>query len=167
MLTFITFLLITSSLTKVYAKNSFDRFGDDVYEEILQYLTFEDKIRLECVSKQWKRCVYQRQYVIEVFDLDISNTHNSLNRLSKLKVYKRKLNVKAFQSVLKKCPNIKTVFIGINVESKVLSMIGRYCHCIKSLKYRKINPSMIASFRTKKFFRMYGHKLEELSVTEN
>ena len=31
----------------VYPKNSFDRFGDDLTEEILQYLTFEDKIRLD------------------------------------------------------------------------------------------------------------------------
>ena len=31
-----------------------DRFGDDLTELILQYLTFEDKVRLECVSKQWR-----------------------------------------------------------------------------------------------------------------
>ena len=45
---------------KVYAKNSMDRFGDDLSEVILSYLWFEDKIRLECVSKQWRRLVYQQ-----------------------------------------------------------------------------------------------------------
>ena len=51
---------------KVYAKNSMDRFGDDLTEEVIQYLKFKDKIRLECVSKQWKRCVFQRQFGIEI-----------------------------------------------------------------------------------------------------
>ena len=36
---------------KVYAKDSMDRFGDDLTEEVIQYLTFKDKVRLECVSK--------------------------------------------------------------------------------------------------------------------
>ena len=34
---------------KVYAKNSFDRFSDDLTEAILKYLKFEDKIRLEII----------------------------------------------------------------------------------------------------------------------
>ena len=50
---------------KVNAKNSFDRLGDDLTELILQYLTFEDKVRLECVSKQWRRLVFNKQFVIE------------------------------------------------------------------------------------------------------
>ena len=49
-----------------YRKDSFDRFGDDLTELILSFLWFEDKIRLECVSKQWKRCVFQKQFVIEL-----------------------------------------------------------------------------------------------------
>ena len=49
---------------KVYAKNSFDRLGDDLTELILQYLTFEDTVRLECVSKQWRRLIYNKQSVI-------------------------------------------------------------------------------------------------------
>ena len=51
---------------KVYAKNSFDRLGDDLTELILQYLTFEDKVRLECVSKQWRRLIYNKQSVINI-----------------------------------------------------------------------------------------------------
>ena len=63
---------------KVYAKNSFDRFGDDLNALILSYLTFEDKIRLECVSKQWQRCVYQRQFVIEIFDKESDHLNDVL-----------------------------------------------------------------------------------------
>ena len=54
------YLIFMSSLQmKVHLKDSMDRFGDDLTELILSFLWFEDKIRLECVSKQWKRCVFQ------------------------------------------------------------------------------------------------------------
>ena len=43
----------------IYEKDSMDRLADDLTEEVLQYLTFSDKVRLECVSKQWMRCVYK------------------------------------------------------------------------------------------------------------
>ncbi|CAG2107734.1 unnamed protein product [Medioppia subpectinata] len=38
-----------------YSKDSFDRFGDDLCEELLSFLTFEDRFRCECLSKQWRR----------------------------------------------------------------------------------------------------------------
>ena len=38
-------------MTRMYSKDSFDRFGDDLCEEVLSYLTFEDKFRFECVAK--------------------------------------------------------------------------------------------------------------------
>jgi hypothetical protein len=47
-------------------RDSFDRFCDDLMIEILKYLSFNDKFKYECVSKQWKRCVFQRQYSVIV-----------------------------------------------------------------------------------------------------
>ena len=50
-----------------YRRDSFDdRFCDDLCEEILQYLSLEDKLRLECVSKQFQRTIFQRQYELYV-----------------------------------------------------------------------------------------------------
>ena len=54
---------------KVYAKDSFDRFGDDLTELMLSYLILEDKVRLECVSKQWRRLAFNQQLVIEMVDI--------------------------------------------------------------------------------------------------
>ena len=103
-----TFMFDNRNESKVYANDSMDRFGDDLTEEILQYLTFADKVRLECVSKQWKRCVFQKQFVIEIlnyFDLFIFNRHkllyNSLNKLI-VKDTNYHLEDKALESVLKK-----------------------------------------------------------------
>src|ERR1700729_670917 len=44
--------------------DSFDRFGDDLCELVLSYLTFKDKLIFECLSKQWKRFVFNKQYII-------------------------------------------------------------------------------------------------------
>ena len=162
---------------KVYAKNSFDRFGDDLTEEILQYLTFEDKIRLECVSKQWQRFIYNKQFVIEILDPESNldnfrnskneKTYNSSEKLrKKVKYNGTELNVKAFESVLKKCPNIKKVNVEVKANNYVFTLIGRYCTHIKSLKYRRIYPS-IGEDIVLSFFRMYGHKLEELYLYES
>ena len=54
-------------------------------------------------------------------------------------------------------PNINTVRIGyIDVDNELLSLIGRYCHRIKSLDITILGGEDFD------FFREYGYKLEEL-----
>ena len=66
---------------KVYAKDSFDRFDDGLAEEILQYLTFEYKVHFERVSKQWRKVIYNKQFVIN-FNKNNNNLHpHNLRRL--------------------------------------------------------------------------------------
>ena len=55
--------------------------------------------------------------------------------------------------------NIRKVIISDIVDSSVLSLIGRYCQRIKSLKLRNISSD-------EQFFPIYGHKLEELEIKE-
>jgi hypothetical protein len=43
-----------------------DRFCDDLCEVLLSYLSLEDKIRFECVSKQFQNCIYIKQNTIEL-----------------------------------------------------------------------------------------------------
>ncbi|CAG2112072.1 unnamed protein product [Medioppia subpectinata] len=45
--------------TQMYAKNSMDRFGDDLCQLLLSYLLLEDRFRNECVSKQFQRTVFE------------------------------------------------------------------------------------------------------------
>ena len=156
-----------------YRKDSMDRFGDDLTEEVIQYLTLKDKIRLECVSKQWQRCVFEKQFVLEICKR--YQRHNSLKRLFRRIVYRREsdeewdseeytsneLDVKRLESVLKKCPNITKVNTREVLESEVLSLIGRYCPRIKSMK---CYSSIDSDDNVLSYFRMYGHKLEELQI---
>ena len=124
---------------KVYPKDSFDRFGDDLNELILSYLGFEDKIRLECLSKQWKRCVFQKEFVIEI-DFDCNNAMNFItNKFSEMtfnffnynyltedkqkpKKQIKRIDNTSLEILLKKCPNITTVRLYSRVKSEVLSL---------------------------------------------
>ena len=64
-----------------FSRDSFDRFGDDLTELILSFLTFEDKVRLEFVSKQWKRSIFQKQFVFELRE-EIENESEGQNTLN-------------------------------------------------------------------------------------
>ena len=77
-----------------YGRDSFDdHFCDDLCEDILQYLPLKHKLRLQCVSKQFQRTVFQRQYKL---DIRISPKHKD-----------RSLD--SFKALLKKCPNITSI----------------------------------------------------------
>ncbi|CAG2102983.1 unnamed protein product [Medioppia subpectinata] len=43
---------------QIYAKNSIDRFGDDLCALLLSYFPLEDHIRCESLSKQFRRSVF-------------------------------------------------------------------------------------------------------------
>ena len=124
------------------------------------------------MSKQWKRYVFEKQFVIELIDSeseeiesDRDRRHNSLDKLIAVENHRRQLNFLVFLSLLKKCPNIKKVNIDIAIDCDVLVLIGIYFPHIKSLGYRSINDSLSGN-NILSFFRKYGHKLEELNVTE-
>src|SRR5437868_14547166 len=75
-----------------------DRVWDDLSEELLQYLTIEDKLRLECVSKQFQRTVFKRQHNITIGSSFLG--------------HKNVINFKTCQQlavVLKKTPNINQI----------------------------------------------------------
>ena len=106
-----------------YRKDSFDRFGDDLTELILSFLWFEDKIRLECVSKQWKRCVFQRQSVIELNFFRERKNQNSLNGLFRRNDDERQSDEQRLVSVMKKCQNIKRIIMRKITEDEFMRIM--------------------------------------------
>lgn len=52
-----------------------ERICDDLSELILQYLSFKDKFRYECVSKQFQRTVFTKPYEL-IVTLDMINDKN-------------------------------------------------------------------------------------------
>ena len=108
---------------------------------------------MECVSKQWRRLVFNKQFVIELKP----NSHNK-NSINRVLDDRTELNEQHLESVLKKCPNIIRVDLYLTVNSSVLSLIGQYCHRIKSLCYTNEFENAM------EFFGINGHKLEELKL---
>ena len=74
----------------LYSRDSFDCFGDDLTELILSFMSFEDKIRLECVAKQWRRLVFKKQFVIGISRSNQKETKDSLIGLYRGSRIKRK-----------------------------------------------------------------------------
>ncbi|CAG2101701.1 unnamed protein product [Medioppia subpectinata] len=53
-------------MSQNYNKDSFDRFGDDLCQELLSYMAFKDRFRWESVSKQWQRVVFKSQLALNI-----------------------------------------------------------------------------------------------------
>ena len=55
-----------------YRRDSFDdRFCDDLSEVLLQFLPIKDKLKLECVSKQFQRTIFQNISELNLDDSDV------------------------------------------------------------------------------------------------
>ncbi|CAG2100606.1 unnamed protein product [Medioppia subpectinata] len=54
---------------RIYAKNSFDRFGDDLFGLLLSYLSLYESFVCECVSKQFQRTVFESVVDITIHDM--------------------------------------------------------------------------------------------------
>ena len=92
-----------------------DRICDDLCEEILQYLSLEDKLKLEGVSKQFQRTVFQRQneLYINMRGPEEHKRHLIMKELRKRNdhnyYYIEDQNLDSFEALLKKCPNITLI----------------------------------------------------------
>ena len=123
-----------------YRRDSFcDRFCDDLCEDILQYLSLEDKLRLECVSKQFQRTVFKRQnelYIHMSFEEQKMYFKNN-QEISICGVYDchyiEDQSLYSFKALLNKCPNITSIQMnGSNrcrccvVESEKVNHLFRF-----------------------------------------
>ncbi|CAG2168190.1 unnamed protein product, partial [Oppiella nova] len=95
-----------------YLKNSFDRFGDDLCEVLLSYLPFEASIRLECVSKQWRRSIHQKRD-----KLVINAVIPELGHLKNDYIDVEGIDIQKVESLVKKLPNITRIEITVKSEA--------------------------------------------------
>ena len=107
--------------------------GDDLTEEVLQYLTFSDKVRLECVSKQWQRCVFEKSFVIEYTEQYVNECHSesfqtTLNNLIQTKALNYRIYGSVFNRPALEC--CKSVRICL---SKVILCFLSNCSNIRNL----------------------------------
>ena len=121
-------------------KKSFsDRICDDLCEEILQYLSLEDKLKLEGVSKQFQRTVLKKHY-----ELTIETDYWIPNRKVKEEykcLYIENINItsKPLEVLLKKCPNITSIELRRTDwnecdNNEVFRMINKYCNNLRQFR---------------------------------
>ncbi|CAG2104855.1 unnamed protein product [Medioppia subpectinata] len=84
--------------TQNYAKDSLDRFGDDMCGLILSYLSLEDMFCFECVSKQFRRTVFG-----SVVDITFSD------RIMQSLLNDQRIDIQLLATIVTKCANIETI----------------------------------------------------------
>ena len=83
-----------STEEECYPRDSLDRYGDDLCEEILSYLSLEDCFRFECLSKQWKRSVFAKRSTLEL-------DYNVINKLVSRESFFTDMDIKRVESMVK------------------------------------------------------------------
>ena len=158
-----------SLIPKCVSKNSDsfeDRICDDLSEVLLQFLPLEDKQRLECVSKQFQRTVFRKQYKITLYSC--LQLNHEISKQNEDKVFKINY-LKSIESVLKKCPNIQTITLFLKnkrIFESIVPLITKYCDHLNefnvSLKTSRSKPEL-----NKEFLRKFGSKLKYISCGHN
>jgi hypothetical protein len=149
-----------------------ERICDDLCQVLIKYLSFEDKIRFECVSKQFQRLIFNKQYCIEIIEINpylaqnrnCDRKENTLNALIKKR---NQFNYKAFESVLKKCKFINNIIINYRNDylntKEVLKSIVKNCTNLKSIAF---NFNRISDHLIENFGRKLGQNLREITFIE-
>ncbi|CAG2112929.1 unnamed protein product, partial [Medioppia subpectinata] len=125
---------------QIYAKNSMDRFGDDLSQLLLSYLSLEDRFQCECVSKQFQRTVF-----VSVVDITLSDRF--IQRL----LNEKRSDTEMLATFAIKCSNIQTIDCrGITKDyekrvPEVLGLLRDYCRRLRDI-YCDWSYEMLATF---------------------
>ena len=117
-------------------RTSFERFGDDLTELILTYVRLEDRIRLRCVCRQWRRLAFNKQSL-----LIAGESNHNINAIVKLVSKSRFRSYQTviaarLRSVLKMCPNVKAIDLGSHIiDNSVLDIIKKCCPHLESIVF--------------------------------
>jgi hypothetical protein len=123
-----------------------DRICDDLFEVLLKYLSFEDKIRFECVSKQWQKLIFNKQFIIDFnpYSRSKSNFLNKLVEKCPKNENESQIIISKFEKLLKKCKFIEEfslINISIVNNEQVLKLITNYCKHLKKIRFDFENVS--------------------------
>jgi len=107
-------------------RQSMSRFGTDLTEVVVSYLTLEDKVVLQWLCEEWSHVVFNKQRAIALFDYWIPSNANRTTSVTKgfLRKNMKQTNgsqamdsyIEALEALLKRCPNVTE--IGIEYRPK-------------------------------------------------
>ena len=163
------------SIEEYYRRDSFDdQFCDDLCEDILQFLSLEDKLRFECVSKQFQRTVFQRHYDLHINTCPKDHKFKQIfqtRRENTNYYYIDKQSLHSIKSLLKKCPNITSIklngpnfcypgYDSIKVND-VFRLIIKNCNNLSEIQV--LNHILLYENIFEEFHKKFGPKIKYLS----
>ena len=150
-------------------KKSFsDRICDDLCEEILQYLSLEDKLKLEGVSKQFQRTVLKKHYELRIRKNVLIPNRKAKEEYKYYQIENISIGLKSLKILLKKCPNITSLELeksyGRYDYNGVFRLITEYCNNLREIDFGKseINDKIIEEFQQK-----FGPKIKFINHLKN
>ena len=154
--------LISSTQNSINRQSFSDRICDDLCEEIPQYLSLEDKLKLEGVSKQFQRTVLKKHYELTI------KTCNSIRKRKVKNEYKyhfienKFIEFISLEVLLKKCPNITSIELKRNwMDNCDFNPVFRLItKCCNNLREFKTCGNWINNKDIIKFQRKFGQKIK-------
>ena len=145
-----------------------DRFCNDLCEVLLQYLPLKYKLRLECVSKQFQRTVFQKQCEITLvssFKTGFLNNEIVYENTIEDKASDKHC-LKSIESLLKKCPNIQSISLDIEYRflKSIFLLITKYCDYLREFNFFPRDPNELDL--NQEFHRKFISKLDYLTFGE-
>jgi hypothetical protein len=140
----------------VYSKESFDRFGDDLCELLLSYLSISDKIHFECLSKQWQRLMFNKQQ-----KLILSLWGESYDTIVIRDEIWQNHKFSIIKSLTKKIKFITNLEINIRINDQMLEIIAKSCQFLTKIKF---DGKDIYRKYYKIFEENLGQKLEFIDI---
>jgi hypothetical protein len=147
-----------------YSKDSFDRFGDDLCQLLLSYLTINDKIKFECISKQWQTLVFNTQRKL-ILNLNVEDSIQTFPMTDEL--YKN--CDKIHETLFKKFKFIKELEIKYSIDDKTVDLITNYCQDLERVQFCVLyftvsNESFIQIGRT--FGQKFANTLKYIDIED-
>ena len=140
-----------------------DRICDDLCEEILQYLSLEDKLKLEGVSKQFQRTVLNKHFELTIETLNWKDNRTIKEEYNYLFIENMFIDLRSLKILLKKCPNITSIQLRESEDkfdyNPVFRLITKYCNNLRQIDFGEIE---INDENIEEFQRNFGPKLKSI-----
>jgi hypothetical protein len=112
------------------SKESFDRFSDNLCEILLSYLSVSESVKFECVSKQWRSLIFNKQnkLIIRPKNFQLIDTIETSYKLWE------KNKVSIIKCLGEKLKFIKSLEINFEIDDQLLDIISQKCKSLSKIQ---------------------------------
>jgi hypothetical protein len=137
--------------------DSFERFGDDLCELLLSYLTIREKINFECISKQWKSLKFNKQQKLIISSGNYLESYDTI--IIATDFWEKNKN-SIIKCLLKKFQFINELEITFDINYQLLEIINKNCQHLRKISFKGQNVRNYCEI----FGQKCGQKLEIIDI---